>query len=193
MQIAWLGIIFKIKHTLIIIEKILAASCLLLLLALSVFQLLARNLFDLGFSNLDVIARHLILFIIFMGAALISEQNKQIKIDILTPFLTTKQQKILIRPLLFISSFISAIFGWYAVIFWLDELQYAPVNEVWSVYLMLILPIGFFILALHLFLLTITGFENIQTNCKRMNPQHRVKSDMEKNKAEQKLSCSEFH
>jgi len=156
----WLNIIFKIKHGLIIFEKIIAASSLLLLLVLAVIQIIARNFFDTGFSHMEVLTRHLILFIIFMGAALVSEQNRHIKIDILTAFLSTETQEKIIRPLLLLCAVISAVFAWYSVSFWLDEWQYAPANERWSVYLALILPVGFFILALHLFLLTITGFEH---------------------------------
>lgn len=156
----WLKLIFKIKHGLIIFEKLVGGSSLILLLILAVFQVVARNFFDMGFTHLEVITRHLILFIIFMGAALVSEQNKHIKIDILTPLMSTGQQEKLIRPLLFISSIICGLFAWYAIGFWLDEWQYAPVYERWSVYLALILPIGFFILSLHLLLLTITGFEH---------------------------------
>ncbi|MCK5697582.1 MAG: TRAP transporter small permease subunit [Gammaproteobacteria bacterium] len=157
---AVLNLLFKIKHGLIIFEKIVAASSLLLLLVLAIIQIIARNFFDMGFSQVDVISRHLILFIIFMGAALVSEQNRHIKIDILTTFLTTDQQEKLIRPLLLLSAIISLIFTWYAGVFWLDEWHYAPANERWSVYLALILPVGFFILSLHLLLLTLTGFEH---------------------------------
>jgi len=156
---AMLTIIFKIKHGLIIFEKIVAASSLFLLLVLAIVQFIARNFFDMGFSQVDVISRHLILFIIFMGAALVSEENRHIKIDILTTFLTTDQQQKLIRPILLFSAIVSLTFTWYSGVFWLDEWHYAPSNERWSVYLALILPIGFFILSLHLFLLTITGFE----------------------------------
>jgi len=155
-----LSLAFKIKHGLIFFEKIVAASSLLLLLLLAIIQIIARNFFDTGFAEMAVISRHLILFIIFMGAALVSEQNRHIKIDILTAFLNTEQQEKLIRPLLLISALVSAVFAWYAGVFWLDEWHYAPPNERWSVYLALILPIGFFILALHLFLLTVTGFEH---------------------------------
>lgn len=154
----WLKLIFKIKHGLIIFEKLVGTGSLILLLLLAVFQVLARNFFDTGFTHLEVITRHLILFIIFMGAALVSEQNKHIKIDILTPLMSTGQQEKLTRPLLLISSIISGIFAWYSIVFWLDEWQYAPVYDRWSVYLALILPVGFFILSLHLLLLTITGF-----------------------------------
>lgn len=157
---AWLKIIIKIKHGLIIFEKVVAASSLLILLLMALVQIIARNFFETGFSHMDVVSRHLILFIIFMGAALVSEQNRHIKIDILVPLLTTEQQEKLIRPLLVICAIISAVFAWYSAGFWLDEWQYAPANERWSVYLVLILPIGFSILALHLLLLTITGFEH---------------------------------
>lgn len=156
----WLNVIFKFKHGLILFEKIVAASSLLLLLLFAIIQIIARNLFEVGFSHMDVVSRHLILFIIFMGAALVSEQNRHIKIDILVPFLSLEQQEKLIRPLLLLCSVICAIFAWYSIGFWLDEWQYAPSNERWSVYLALILPIGFFILSLHLLLLTITGFEH---------------------------------
>ncbi|MCU7940456.1 MAG: TRAP transporter small permease [gamma proteobacterium symbiont of Bathyaustriella thionipta] len=156
----WLHIIFKIKHALITFEKVIAASSLLLLLVLAIIQIIARNFFDTGFTHMEIVTRHLILFIIFMGAALVSEQNRHIKIDILTAFLSTEQQEKLIRPLLLLCALISAVFSWYSVGFWLDEWQYAPANERWAVYLALILPVGFFILALHLFLLTITGFEH---------------------------------
>lgn len=156
----WLKIVFKLKHGLIVFEKVFAAGSLLLLLLLAMVQIVARNIFDTGFVHMDVVSRHLILFVIFMGAALVSEQNHHIKIDILTPFLTTDQQEKLVRPLLILCSVISAIFAWHSVAFWIDEWTYAPVNEKWSVYLALILPIGFSILSLHLLLLTITGFEH---------------------------------
>lgn len=156
----WLKIIFKIKHGLIIFEKVVAASSLLLLLSLAIVQVVARNFFDTGFSHMDVVSRHLILFIIFMGAALVSEQNRHIKIDILVPLLNTEQQEKLIRPLLVLCAIVCGMFAWYSVGFWLDEWQYAPSNERWSVYLALILPVGFSILSLHLLLLTITGFEH---------------------------------
>ena len=177
----WLNIIFKIKHGLIFFEKFVAAGSLLALLLMAMVQIIARNFFDTGFIHMDVISRHLILFIIFMGAALVSEQNRHIKIDILVPLLSSEQQEKLIRPLLLLCSIISAIFAWYSVGFWVDEWQYAPANERWSVYLALILPVGFSILALHLLLLTITGFEH-----------ERVLKEKEKS-LDEHCSCSDLH
>jgi len=155
-----LSVALKLKQLLITVEKFLAASSLLLLLIFAVIQVVARNFFDTGFPELDVISRHLVLFIIFTGAALVSEYNKHIKIDIVAVFLNKQQQQKLVRPLLFLSAAVCAVFTWYSIQFWLDEWTYAPANEQWSLYLALIIPLGFFMLGLHLLLLTLTGFDH---------------------------------
>ena len=164
----WLSWIYKFKHGLILFEKVLAASCLILLLGLAMFQLVARNFFDAGFSQIDTLTRHLILFIIFMGAALVSEQNNHIKIDVLTHFLSEQRQEQLVRPLILLSGIVCAVFAWYSYGFWLEELDYAPANERLAAYLTIILPAGFSILSLHLLLLTITGFEHLED--KKLKP-----------------------
>ena len=155
-----LKLIYKIKHGLIAIEKFVAASSLLLLLIFTLIQIIARNFFDLGFPQLEVISRHLVLFIAFSGAALVSEQKNHIKIDILSAFLNSRQKETLIRPLFVISSIICGVFAWHASKFWLDELSYAPAHELWIVYMALVLPIGFIVLSVHFLLLTITDFEH---------------------------------
>jgi len=147
------AIVYKIKNTLIHIEKFIAAASLLLLLLLSLSQVILRNLFELGFSNIDVITRHLVLFVTFMGAALISETNQHIKIDCINSLLSYRIRRRLRRPLLLISAIVSAAFCVYSIQFWLEEQQYAPANEQLALWLALILPAGFFILGLHLFLL----------------------------------------
>ncbi len=138
-------------------EKIIAASSLLLLLGLTLAQVIARNFFDTGIAHIDVIARHLVLFISFMGAAIISEQNNHIKIDILSSLLSQTQKNRLRKPLFLLSSLLCFIFTYYGALFWLDEYQYAPANEQLAVYLALIIPAGFFILASHLLLLSLSS------------------------------------
>ena len=55
--------IIAIKHGLIHVEKWIASLSLLLLLVFTLVQIIARNFFDTGFPVLDIISRHLILFI----------------------------------------------------------------------------------------------------------------------------------
>ncbi|MCW8853803.1 MAG: TRAP transporter small permease [Gammaproteobacteria bacterium] len=148
-----------LKKTLITTEKLLASASLITLLLLVIIQLIARNIFDYGFPLIDIISRHLILFILFMGAALISEQNKHIKIDILPTLISPNNKSSFTSLILILTACICIIFCWHSAAFWLDEFNYAPENELISTYLALALPFGFFILGLHFILLSITGFD----------------------------------
>ncbi|MDH5570749.1 MAG: TRAP transporter small permease subunit [Gammaproteobacteria bacterium] len=147
----------RLKNILVRIEKIIAGTSLLLLLAFTIIQVVARNLFDTGFPELDIISRHLVLFIAFMGAALVSETNKHIKIDILVAFLSFRQKQILFRPLLIASAIVCLLFAWLSTQFWTAEWDYSTAHERWTVLLALILPAGFITISLHFILLSITG------------------------------------
>ncbi len=153
--------ICKFKKKLVAIEKTIAATSLLLLLILAISQVVLRNVFELGFSNIDVISRHLVLFITFMGAALAAENSQHIKIDVINSFLKPTTKEKLKRPLLLISAIVTAVFFYYALQFWLDEKLYAPQNEQLALYLALIIPCGFFILSLHFFLLALTAPKSV--------------------------------
>ncbi|MCW9024225.1 MAG: TRAP transporter small permease subunit [Gammaproteobacteria bacterium] len=148
------------KQFLVRLETFIAAVSLSFLLLFAVIQIIARNVFETGFPVLDVISRHLVLFVTFMGAALATEYNKHIKIDVLANIISEKTQKKCYRPFLGVSALVCFILGWYAGLFWLDEWKYAPINEQWSVYLALILPGGFFLLGLHFILLTLLARKN---------------------------------
>jgi len=156
MPISIIKFLLKIKETLITIEKSLAGISLLALLVLSISQVVMRNLFEIGFSDIDTITRHLVLFVTFMGAALVSEGNQHIKIDCVTSVINNSKKQKLKTPLLLISSLICSIFFWYALQFWIDEKSYAQSNEQLALYLALILPFGFFTLSLHFLLLSLT-------------------------------------
>lgn len=142
-------------------EKFIAALSLLVLLILSLSQVILRNFFELGFSEIDTIARHLVLFVTFMGAALASEGNRHIKIDCVSSAIKETTRDKLKRPLQTISSIICAIFFWYALQFWIDEYHYAPDNEQLGLYMATILPVGFLTLSLHFFLLVVSRDEHI--------------------------------
>ncbi len=151
-----MNFILNVRKRLVSFEKAIAATSLLLLLILALSQVILRNIFDTGFSDIDVVSRHLVLFIAFMGAALATESNQHIKIDCLHAVVSEQFKAKIKRPLLFISSVVSGIFCWYGWQFWLDERLYAPDNEQLALYLALIIPAGFFILSLHFFLLLFT-------------------------------------
>jgi len=150
------NIFYKLKEKLITIEKWAAALSLLLLLILSLSQVILRNIFELGFSDIEVISRHLVLFVTFMGAALACEGSQHIKMDFINSLLRPSFKQKTKKPLLIISAIICGILFWYALQFWLDEKHYAPNNEQLALYLALIIPTGFFTLSLHFSLLSLT-------------------------------------
>jgi TRAP-type C4-dicarboxylate transport system permease small subunit len=151
----------RARSLLVVLEKAVAAGSLLLLLLIMLVQLVARSFFEAGFSDLDVLARNLVLFITLMGAALVTESGRHIKIDILSNLMKERHKRLLVQPLLLISTAVCASFAWYAARFWIDEWTYAPDNEHLSLYLALILPVGFTVLFLHFLFKFIAGFEYV--------------------------------
>ena len=138
---------------LIKIEGWVAAFSLLLMLVLSIIQMLARNILDVGFSEIDIINRNLLVICGMMGAILATSHQQHIKIDALAIILNKKIISLLRIPILLFSAIVCAFMCDYSVIFFNDEFQYAPANERWIVPFTLIYPIGFALLSLHFLML----------------------------------------
>ncbi len=134
-------------------EGLIAGFSLFLMLALSIFQILTRNLFDLGFSEIDIINRNLLIICGMMGAVLATHQMRHIKVDALTTFLNARTLRLLRYPLALFTAAICGIMCYYSIIFCMDEWQYAPANERWTLPFTLVYPIGFSLLSLHFLLL----------------------------------------
>ena len=134
-------------------EGFVAAFSLLLMLVFSLIQMLARNILDVGFSEIDIINRNLLVVCGMMGAVLATSSQQHIKIDALVTVLNKNIIAWLRIPVLLFSATICALMCDYSIIFFYDELQYAPANERWIVPFALIYPIGFSLLSLHFILL----------------------------------------
>jgi len=152
--------LLRLKRALVLLETVVASTSLLLLLLLALTQIIARNVFETGFPLLEVISRHLVLFVIFFGAGLVTEQGRHIKIDALASVLSLRLRKMLARPLTALAALLCAVLAWYAGLFWLDEWQYAPINERWAAALTIVIPVGFSVLALHFLLVSLLGSES---------------------------------
>ena len=140
------------RHTLIRMEKFMAASSLLLLLLLVFGQVLARNFFDYSIPNADILSRYLVLYVTFFGATLAVDSNKHIRIDVVAACMSPKRMQKL-RPFLYlISAVICAVMTWAAIRFWYDDWQYVAEHERWSSILAIIMPFGFGLLSLHFLL-----------------------------------------
>lgn len=139
----------RIEQTLVKIESIIAAFSLFALLALSLLQIILRNFFNFGYAEIDIINRNLLVICGAMGAVLATSTLRHIKIDVLTPLLSQRQCDQLRCPVSLFAAGICMLMSYYAGIFVMDEWQYAPANERWSLPFTLIYPGGFGLLALH--------------------------------------------
>ena len=142
----------SLRHTLLRMDRFMAGSSLLLLLLLVFGQVLMRNLLDSGIPNADILARYLVLYVTFFGAALAIDQRRHIRIDAVAACLDAEQVRRLRTPLYLISAVVCAALAWAAMRFWYDDWQYVAEHERWASILALITPFGFCLLTVHFLL-----------------------------------------
>ena len=147
----------NIDHSLQRLETLLASLSLFLLLALSLFQILLRNILDFGYPEVDIINRHLLVVCGMMGAVLATSKVSHIKTDALGVLLSAETKYKLQLPLSLFASIVCAALAYYSVIFVSDEWLYAPTNERWTLPFTLIYPLSFSLMSLHFVLNEITG------------------------------------
>ena len=142
----------KLELHLVKVECFVAGTSLLLLLLLSLFQILTRNLFDFGFPEIEIINRNLLIICGAMGAVIATSKSRHIKVDALIPFMSKRVVSSLRCPVSLFAMAVCWIMSYHAVIFVLDEWQYIPANERWTLPFTLIYPAGFGLLGLHFLL-----------------------------------------
>jgi len=147
----------KTNNLLQTLEAWAAASSLLLLLALSIFQMLLRNTLEFGYPEIDIINRHLLVITGLMGAVLATAKHAHIKTDALSLLLSPSAKNKIQLPLNLFSSLICLLLCYYSGIFVLDEWQYAPANERWTLPFTFIYPISFALMSCHFILNEITA------------------------------------
>jgi len=143
---AW---VTRLRHALFRLERLVGGSALLLLLALVFGQVLARNLFDSGIPYVDVLLRHLVLYVTFLGAAMAIDSQRHIKLDLVAVCLSPAALRLLKPPLYLVSAALCSVMSWASMRFWYDDWQYIADHERWSSALGIITPAGFLLLALH--------------------------------------------
>lgn len=143
----------RIENNLIKFESLVAALSLLLMLLLSMVEIFTRNFLDFGFPEIEIINRNLLVVCGATGAVLATSSLRHIHVDALTPFLSKQQLKLLRVPLSLLSAVICGIMTYYAALFCIDEWEYVPSNERWTLPFTLIYPFGFGLLSLHFLLI----------------------------------------
>ena len=146
----------KLEYYLTHAESIIATAALALLLALSLAEISARNFFHTAIPGADVLDRYLVLWICFLGAVL-AVRERHIKIDAVAVWLPESWRQKLERPIFMFSTVVCGGLCWAAVRFWREEWAHAAAAERWVAALGAIIPLSFFLLALHFLIRFLIG------------------------------------
>ena len=122
------------------------------MLLLSVAEIIGRNLFHAALPGGDVMLRHLVLWVALPGAALAVSANRHLHLDPANLAARPTWQRLTAIPFHLASAFVCVLLAAAAWRYWQDEMQYQAAEAGWLVWLGLILPAAFALLAVHFLL-----------------------------------------
>jgi TRAP-type C4-dicarboxylate transport system permease small subunit len=146
----------KIEQALTRTESLLASTCLVSMLILSLLEIGARNFFHSGIPGASTLIQYLVLWVCFLGAV-VAVRERHIKIDVATHLLSETWRNKLERPIFIFCTLVCGTLFWYAVRFWHDEWLSVPSDEKWVAAMGIIFPVSFCLLSLHFALRVIIG------------------------------------
>lgn len=119
------------------------------MLALSVADIVGRNLFNTTLPGGDLVLRQLVLWVALPGAALAVAAQRHIQLDPANLAARPGWQKLTAIPFNLGAAFVCALLSQAAWVYWQDEWQHQSADAVWLAWMSLILPVAFGLLALH--------------------------------------------
>jgi TRAP-type C4-dicarboxylate transport system permease small subunit len=147
-----LSLIKKLKHLLIRLEEGLLVLMLSAMILLASWQILIRNLFDSGLFWADPALRILVLWLALLGAIAATHDDRHIRIDLLSRFLSPRGKRWVHSINDLFSGAVCGVIAWHGgrlVYFeWQDGSQLFGSLPAWLGEL--IIPLGFGIMALRL-------------------------------------------
>ena len=125
------------------------------MILLSIFQVLARNFFSEGVVWIDPMLRMLVLWVGLAGAVVATRTDNHIRIDVLIKYMPERFRAYVHRLVYLFTSSVCLLITWHAYRFVYSEYEYGSVAfasiPVWVT--ALILPLGFFFIAVRYLLL----------------------------------------
>ncbi len=142
-------------------EKVLLVLILTAIISVSFYQVILRNFFETGLASADIITRHLLLWICFLGASLSTYYRSHIKIDLLRVLPSSIRKWLTVLTDLF-ASFICGCLGYAGYKFFIDEYNFGsmltPNLPRWI--FMTVIPIWFFIMSARFLLFFFTDIHS---------------------------------
>ncbi|MEN8168874.1 MAG: TRAP transporter small permease [Pseudomonadota bacterium] len=141
------------------IENGLLVLILIAMIGLAGSQIMLRNLFDSGIGWGDPILRVLVLWIGMLGAMIATQQDKHIRIDLLSRYLSPTWRDRAARLNNLFATVVCSLLAWHSGRFvyfeWQDGNTLVNNIPIWVAEF--VLPFGFAVMALHFALLMLQG------------------------------------
>ena len=135
------------------LDVFVAAFCLSVMILVVLCQIILRNFFHTGLADADVLVRHLVLWVVFLGAGIATRENRHIRIDVLTRVFPRYVKRYIDAVVCLFSAGVCLFLSYGAVSFVRDEFhsgfRLTMFNmPVWP--LEIIIPVGYLIVTVHL-------------------------------------------
>ena len=151
------------------IEDSLLVAILMLMIGLAALQILLRNFFGAGIIWGDMLVRVLVLWIGFCGAMVATRQNKHIRIDLVARYLP-KTVRLPVKAVVeLFAALVCVLAAYYSFIFVYAEFyDGGPAFGKVPVWMCAsIMPLGFGVMALRYFVISLIKFNAARVNQKR--------------------------
>jgi TRAP-type C4-dicarboxylate transport system permease small subunit len=119
------------------------------MLVLSAADIIGRNLFHATLPGGDLVLRQLVLWVALPGAALAVSAQRHLHLDPANLATRPLWKKWTAIPFNLAAACVCALLTHAAWAYWLDEWHYQSADAVWLVWLDLIMPLAFGLLAIH--------------------------------------------
>jgi len=149
---ALLGACRRLEAILTRLELGVALLAFAAMLALSVIDIVGRNLFHASLPGGDVLQRHLVLWVALPGAALAVAAQRHLRLDPANLAARPRWRRWTTLPFNLGAALVCALLAKAAWAYWLDEWQHAASEGAWLARMGLILPASFVLLTLHFLL-----------------------------------------
>jgi TRAP-type C4-dicarboxylate transport system permease small subunit len=146
-----MNILKRIDKALTRVEEAVLITLLSVMVVMAFLQVVLRNLFSSGIFWADILLRHLLLWLGFLGAAIATSENRHINIDALRRFLSPNiRASVEVLTNLFATGicYLLAKASWTFVLGEIADHR-TIFENIPSWYAQIIIPVGFGLLALH--------------------------------------------
>ncbi|MDH5765470.1 MAG: TRAP transporter small permease [Gammaproteobacteria bacterium] len=128
------------------------------MVVLAIAQIFYRNIFGEGIVWIDPLLRVLVLWVAMAGAVVATRTDNHIRIDFFTRYISERFHIIILRLVYVFSMFVCGLISWHAVRFVQMDYEYETIafSHVPAWVTELIIPIGFFLIAVRYLLLFIS-------------------------------------